>query len=424
MGKVFIGTKNLEEVATKVGSQVILGPAYTNPRLFERLGVKVLTGVKFKAVDYLLVGKGGTARRKDVHPTLNTSAGYLKERKMIAKLVWDHFTMNVDDFVETPFSQGANGPVSFPLSEAALEKKLNGFALQLDANTFWGDTSKDENGDASDADAAMALFDGFNVLVAHEIEAGAISEKMGNLVKCKAITRPADNNDTAAFDNAYEWYLKLSPALRKNPAGFKIWVSTLVGSYIAQAYANRSHGTIKVNYNEDGDFSVPEMPRVTFVVTDEYGVGDRLTATIADNFVYGVDTENDKTFVSTKVGTDADHRAVTFQIQAIQGTRLDNPLKEAFAISDGSLVSDAYLGEYIKEDLTIGFNATAGSVEVDGAAYSEPIELEFNKVYTLEAKAQTGYKFDHWSNGAKDAKISIVSKGEPIELVATFKKEA
>ena len=62
----FIGREALTHVAEQVGKQIVMGPAYEDPELLDRLGIQVISGVQYKKTDHLLVRKGGTTRRKKV----------------------------------------------------------------------------------------------------------------------------------------------------------------------------------------------------------------------------------------------------------------------------------------------------------------------------------------------------------------------
>lgn len=44
----FIGKDALTHVAETVGKQIIMGPAYNDPELLDRLGIQVISGVQFK----------------------------------------------------------------------------------------------------------------------------------------------------------------------------------------------------------------------------------------------------------------------------------------------------------------------------------------------------------------------------------------
>ena len=94
--KDFIGTDALQHVADQVSKEILMGPGYTDAEEMDRLGIDIVTGVQFKRTFHILLRKGGTTRRKDVHTKVNSEAGFLKERTLTVKLAWDHFTDNID----------------------------------------------------------------------------------------------------------------------------------------------------------------------------------------------------------------------------------------------------------------------------------------------------------------------------------------
>ena len=88
----FIGTDALTHVAEQVSKEILMGPGYTDAAEMDRLGIKIVSGVQFKRTVHVLLRKGGTTRRKDVHTKVDSEVGFLKERTLTAKLSWDHFT--------------------------------------------------------------------------------------------------------------------------------------------------------------------------------------------------------------------------------------------------------------------------------------------------------------------------------------------
>ncbi|MDY3965196.1 MAG: hypothetical protein SOZ25_03395, partial [Prevotella sp.] len=163
----------------------------------------------------------------------------------------------------------------------------------------------------------------------------------------------------------------------------------------------------------------------------DFGEGDRMYATIEKNFVYGVDTLSNQTYVGVKVGTDTDMRDVQFQIQSIQGALAPrNPFKYAFAMSDGSLAAAEYVaGDYTNSNLVItlahekGAVITDGSVKVNNETYTNPVETTVNQIVTLEAVEGTTDKFSHWSNGSTNKKIQVIATGMSMGLTAFFKAD-
>ena len=426
--KDFIGKDALQHVAEQVSKEILMGPGYTDAEEMDRLGIDIVSGVQYKRTFHILLRKGGTTRRKDVHTKVNSEAGFLKERTLTVKLSWDHFTDNIDKYCETVFGTDAQG--QYPLSAAATEAVLRNYADNLTANLWNGDIDLDKGGENVPAhDQAMALYDGFHTCIKHDIEDGLISEANGNLVSCEVISAPADNNDSAPYDNFLAWHMKWDARLRK--ANTRVYMSELTAQNIAAGYANKFHGNFKVDYEVGGNFKLPGLSRVTLCPVADFGEGDRMYATIDKNFVYGVDTESNQTYVGVKVGTDDDMRDIQFQIQSIQGAGIKNPFKYAFCMSDGSLASaELVAGDYTNSNLVVTLaKANAqdagnidGTVKVNGAPYKDPIETSVNQIISLEATDGTNYKFVNWNTGSTEKKIQLTATGMSMGLTAFFKK--
>ena len=418
----FIGREALTHVAEQVGKQIIMGPAYEDPELLDRLGISVISGVQFKKTDHLLVRKGGTTRRKKVGTPVENKIGFLKERTLIAKLTWNRYKDNIDNYVETVFGTDGKPGGDYPMSTVAVEAILKSYAEDLKSNLFFGDM---ENEDSLDEDKQkLSLYDGFHTDMAHDIADGIISVQNKNLIPCDAISAPTDAHDSTPFDTALEWYTKWDGRLRQQKL-VKLHVDILRGLYIAQGYSNKYHGNSKVNYLPNGNFTVPEMPRVEFCPSDAWGVGTRMMATIPGNLQYGVDSENNQSFVKTQFGSDEDAQDVIFQIQSVQGTRIMNPLPSAFVMSDGSIAENVINGDYTNSKLVVTLDGAdaAAKVQVNGEDYDEPAEFAPNALITLKAVEGTaeGHKvFKQWSNGKTDKEITITATGMPMALTAFF----
>ena len=423
--KDFIGTTALQHVADQVSKEILMGPGYTDADEMDRLGIDVISGVQYKRTIHVLLRKGGTTRRKDVHTKVNSEVGFLRERTITVKLSWDHYTDNIDKYCETPFGTDAQG--QYPLSTEAATAILSNYADDLTACLWNGDIDLDKGGDTTPAkDQALALYDGFHTCVKHDVQAGLISEANGNLIPCESITEPADNNDSTPYDNFLAWNMKWDARLRKQNT--LVYMSEQTAQYIAAGYANKFHGNFKVDYEDGGNFKLPGLSRVTLCPIADFGEGDRMYVTIPKNFVYAVDSEGNQTYVGVKVGTDNDMRDVQFQIQSIQGAGIRNPFKYAFAMSDGSLAAAEYVaGDYTNSNLVItlahekGANITDGSVKVNNEAYTKPVETTVNQIVTLEAVEGSTDKFSHWSNGSTEKKIQVIATGMSMGFTAFFK---
>lgn len=422
----FIGLDALQHVAEQVSKEILMGPGYTDAAEMDRLGIDIVSGVQFKRISHILLRKGGTTRRKDVHTKIDSEIGFLKERTLVAKLAWDHFSDGIDRYVETVFGTDAQG--QYPLSTEAVTAVLTTYADNLAACLWNGDISLDDGSDNKPAhEQALALYDGFHTCVKHDIEDGIISEENGNYIHCDSIDAPVDTDDTTPYDNFIAWHRKWDARLRKQET--RVYMNETTAFNIASGYANKYHGNFKVEYEQGGNFKLPGLSKVTICPVSDFGEGDRMYATIDKNFVYGVDSLDNQTYVGVKLGTDDDMRQIQIQIQSIQGSLGPrNPFKYAFCMSDGTLASTDYVaGDYDNTNLVVTVAATDGStpdgtVKVDGTAYTEPVETTINQVLSVEAVDGTSYKFVNWSNGKTDKKIQITATGLNMGLTAFFKK--
>lgn len=423
--KDFIGLDALQHVAEEVSKEIVMGPGYSDAEEMDRLGIDIVTGVQFKRTFHLFIRKGGTTRRKDVHREVNSEAGFLKERTLVAKLAWDKFPGNIDDFCETVFGTDAQG--QFPLSSQAVEAILKDYADNLAANLWFGNIALDNGDDSVPArDQAMALYNGFHTCIQQDIEDGLISEANGNLIHCDAITAPADKDDSTPYDIFIAWYMKWDERLRKVPT--RVYMNETTAMNIASGYANKFHGNFRVEYNQGDNFKLPGLSKVSLCPISGFGEGDRMYATIDKNFVYGVDTKSNQQYVSVRLGSDRDHRDISFQIQSIQGSGIKSFLRSALAVSDGTLVAPEYVaGDYDNTKLVVTLAGTDGqkpdgTVKVNSTAYTKPLDTTPNQILTLEAADGTNYKFDSWSNGKKDKKIQLTATGMNMGIIAFFKK--
>lgn len=418
----FIGLDALKHVAEQVSKEILMGPGYTDAAEMDRLGIDVVSDIQFKRTFHVLLRKGGTTRRKDVHTKVNSEVGFLKERTLTVKLAWDHFTDNIDKYCETVFGTDAQG--QYPLSTEAVTAVLTNYADNLTACLWNGDIDLDNGGESVPAhDQALALYDGFHTCVKHDIEDGLISEANGNLIPCEAITAPVDTDDTIPYDNFVAWQRKWDARLRK--ANTRVYMSEVTAYNIAAGYANKFHGNFKVEYEQGGNFKLPGLSRVTICPVADFGEGDRMYATIDKNFAYGVDTLSNETYVGVKVGTDNDMRDIQFQIQSIQGAGIKNPFKYAFCMSNGTLASSEYVaGDFDNTNLvvTIAGDKTDATVKVNSTKYAKPVETTVNQILTLEAVDGTTSKFVNWSNGKTDKTIQLTATGMNMGITAFFKK--
>lgn len=419
----FIGIETLQTLANKIEPNILLGPAYYAKEEIARLGINVLTGVQFMSTKYVFYRKGGTTRRKKVGDELNNQIGFLQERPLVTYVAWNHYTDNQGNYRELPIATVPGGAqVAYPMSELAIGEIGKAFSDDVFANMWWGDK---DNADSDDEDKkAMGLYDGFNVVIARELENGLISTANGNLVHCDAIEAPKTNDDFAAWTTFRGTYNKLPNALKRQDILAIMSTDTAVAISDAYGNAHRNHEEV-IMVGDTINFKVKELPRVTIVPSDDYGVGDRIVFTTPGNFELGVnDGDPVNNFVKVKEGTDRDMLDIQFQIQTTIGTRVVALMPSKFAMTDGSLVApDIVNGDYKHNTLTTSAAPTAGgTVAVTGGTADSNGAYAPGTTLTVTATANEGYTFDHWSNGAKTAAITYVTKNQPDALVAVFTK--
>lgn len=402
----FIGREALTHIAESFAPQIIMGAAYYNPAELERLGIKVITGVQFKDTKTIMARKGGTTRRKVVGTPNFNQIGFLEERVLVAKLTWNQFMDNIDNYVETPYHADGSQDYSYPLSEVAFQAITATYGEDLFNNLFFGALSN-ENVDGKEA---LSLFDGFHTYIAQDIEDGIISAAVGNLKACGALTRPVSETDTTAWDSFVAWQLQWHAGLKAKKV--RVLCSVATGLAISEAYENKHRSHKNVNMKDNGNFTVPDYPRIEFAPSDVYGSGDRLIATVEGNLEYGVDSENAKNSVSVEIGGHEDHKNVSFQIESIQGARLLNPLPSAFCMSDGSISECIVAGDYTSARVIVTSEDTdMGTVTVNDATPDNTKDYAPNTILTLKATAETGYHFKNWSDTDTHATRTVVTNG-------------
>ena len=411
----FIGIDNVKHVADQLQPNIIMGPAYFNKDELKRLGIKVITGVQFKNTAMVLNRKGGTSRRKVVGTPIESKIGYLTERVMTARIVWNRYRHNEDEFQEKPIQIEGSANFHYPLTEEIISAIGKTFSEDVYACLFFGDESSDN--------ASLQLFDGYQTLLNKDIESGAVSTALGNLVPSKAIDKPVGEGDATPWLNWVEWYDKWSPALKRQ--NVLCYMSIENGHNIAAGYAQLNRGLDKVQYIPDanGNFKVAEYPKVTFVPSDDFGKGDRMFACPAGNLELGVNTEGAESFVAVRHGSDDDVKDIIFQIQGIYGCRILNVLPSNFVTNDGAIEDSIWQGDYTKDSYTaVPNDAKLGEVSVSPAA----TEGEYAKgtTLTLTATAKAGATFKKWSNGKTNTTIQVVKGEGPEGIVAIFEADA
>lgn len=417
----FIGIAALEEIATKYSSQIAMGGVHFRPDVYDRMRIKVISGLQYKDVKNVMNRKGHTTVRKVVGGEVKNTIGFLEERKMVGHLAWNHYVDNKDNYIEKAIVSGTdNVSYTYPMSELAFLAAVANYGEDLFDCLWHGDENIAD--DPKLANYYLRLYTGFITYLNKDVALGRISAANKNLVKIGTIEAPADKDDIAPWLEVEKFRNGWLSNLR-NAKEVLIYCSDITGAAIASAYSNKNNAFQSVNYLDNGNFRVREWANVEFCPEPSFGVGDKLIATVPENFEYGVDTLDSRTSISVRVGSDTDHSDISFQVQSIQGTRVVNVNGSHFCMTDGPLVANDCAGDYVKDTFTVQVNdAKMGAVTVNDGAPDNTLNYVAGTILTLKATATEGHEFVAWSNGQTTTQIQVVTKGQPEGIIAIFKK--
>lgn len=418
----FIGIENLRTIANKFAPQIIMGAAHFRPDVFARMRINVETGVQYVSTKTVFLRKGHTARKKVVGETINNSIGFMIERRCVTSLMWTRSEDNKDKYREKAVVDDKdNTKFNYPLSELAMMAMLANYGEDVFDCLWHGDESIDKDAD----NGYLSGMDGFITYLNKDIEKGYISEAFGNYVKTGAIDAPTDKDDTGAYDEFVKfrngWHQNL-----KNAPLVLVYCSEETGSAIARAYKNSCGGYDSVRYQDDDTYKFPEWRNVLVVPESSFGKGDKLIATVPFNFDYCVDSLDSRNGVFVQEGSDKDAMDIFYQVQSVQGTRVNNISSSSFCMSNGKLSPNDVAGDYTKNVFVVTSNDTSlGTVTVNGAAADNTVDYTSGTSLEIKAVATATGQFVSWSDGDKNATRTIVTKGFPGGMMAIFvKKEA
>lgn len=414
----------LKHIAERYSSQAVMGAANYNPKELSRLGIQVVSGVQFKDTQTVFNRKGGTTRRKVVGQKVNNDLGYIEERELVARLSINRYTDNQDNYIEKPYNVGGAAKFSYPLAELALKAVIDTYNEDVFSNLFWGN----EDNAKIEGKEGMGLYNGLITNILKDKATGRISIANKNLIHVDTIDTSMvdDESDVQAWNIFRKFHQAWSPALKSHKV--KVLISLELSTVLMDSYANKNRAirTVKMlEGDEEGNWSVPEFPFVTFVPSQDYGKGDCMIAYTENNLQYGVDSLNDQSLVSVQIGSDTDNLDVVWQIQSVQGTRVVNVNPSSFAMTDGLLTpGDAWLGDYTKNTFFVGFDSNLGKVTINGqqAENGKSNEYAAGTSLALVATAESGAEFVAWSNGSKESSITVTMLDVPSGITAIFKK--
>lgn len=411
----FIGLENLKHIAEQFTPTIIMGAVYYRPEELTRMGIQTVSGVQFKRIDFVLVRKGGTTRKKKVGDELNNKVGYLEERTLEAHLTWNRFRDNIDNYVESAVVSMDASTYTYPLSVIAFQAATATYGEDIFNNLWFGNSLA--------TNESMSLFDGFHTYLAHDMDNGDISVGNRNLIEMNdSFAAPTSNTDMSAWILFRNTWNKTSKGLRSAQT-VMCYMSIEVGINISDAYSNAHYGNSGVIYTGDGNFKFPEIPNLICAPSADYGEGQRLIFTLPNNFQYGVDSldSRNKTFV--QMGSDLDAKDVFFQIESIQGVRVKNIQPGSFAMTNGNIIAVTESGDYTKEVFVATSNDVAkGTVtaKIGAVAVDPTSEQPSGTIITLTATPAEGHTFTMWNDGNTANPRSYVTTGKPVYITGVF----
>ena len=419
----FIGRAALETIANKFSPQIIMGAARFRPDVFTRMKINVETGVQYQSTKTVMLRKGHTTQKKVVGDTVSNTAGILVERKCVTSLAWNRYKDNRDNYREFAIVDTDDASkFSYPLSEVAMMACIANYGEDIFDCLWHGDESIDRT-DKTNPKWYLHIMDGFITYLNKDIAKGYISKDFHNFVEIDAIDMPTGKDDTAAYDEFVKfrngWHQNL-----KNAPEVLVYCSEETGAAIARAYKNANGGYEGVKYNADDTYKFAEWRNVTVVPESSYGTGDKLIATVPNNFDYCVDTNDSRNGILVQEGSDNDALDIFFQPQSVQGVRVVNISPSSFCMSNGSLVPNDLAGDYTKDVFVVTANdESLGGVTVNGSKADNTIGYAAGTTLELVATATAG-EFVSWSDGDTHATRTVVTKGQPQGLMAIFKAKA
>lgn len=416
----FIGTAALQSIADKFAPQIIMGAAHFRPDVFTRMRIKVETGVQYQSTKTILLRKGHTAQKKVVGESIESTVGFMVERKCITSLAWDRYLDNKDKYRENKqFDVKDNTKFNYPMSELAVMAIIANYGENIFDCLWHGDESISKD-DAKKK--YLRVMDGFITYLNHDIEKGYINEAFNNYVHTEKIDAPVDKDDIAAYNEFVKFRSGWHQNLRNAPLVL-VYCSEETGAAVARAYKNANGGYEGVRYLEDDTYKFAEWRNIIMVPESSFGKGDKMIATVPDNFEYCVDSLDSRNSVTVQAGSDKDNMDIYFQVQSIQGTRVLNIASSYFCMSDGSLAPNDVAGDYTEDIFVVSSNdETLGKVTVNGSAPDNTVGYASGTTLNLVATAESGGKFVSWSDGNTEATRAVITKGQPAGLMAIFAK--
>lgn len=403
-----LSLEEVQHLTDVLAPDIITSPVLLNADIFAELGIKVLTGVEYRNSIMVFNRKGGTARAYKAGNRINSSLGYMEERKLEVHLSWNRYPDNIQNYREKePFSVlGTNGTYEAPNSEFAIREIGKAYSEDVMSNLFFGNRALGD-------DNALGLYDGFNTLINAEMNAGKIAASNHNFKEIEPIVEQTSGDEAENWKIFQSFYASWHPNLKAAELVY-VLCSPETKMLIVDGYLQKYTGMQSPDAAND-TFRFFNMPRVKLVAHPIVGQGDRLIATVPNNLEFGCDTLNDWNKVYVQRNYD-DANEIVYQVQSAQGCRIRQITADKFCVSSGTNTPlDALNGDYQNDSISLKFDP-----EVFTSVTKSPDKTNYaaGETVTITATPKEGKVFKKWSDNVTINPRTIVTEGMPITLEA------
>lgn len=345
----------VKALTTQMQSEILESPAFLSAELLAKYGIRVITGIEFKDLQFAIKRIGGSTRAYKKGDSLDSNAAKVEERELAVKTVWNRYTSNIEDFREKePFHVDVNNRYVAPASETQIRIIGTEFQEDVLSNLFYGKR------DSNNANKGLSLYDGLlQKLTAWKAEGHTIPSVATGAFSPVTEETKADN-----WEAFVEFVTKLpapfKKAMRGTGAGIKVLCSATTKAYIVESYT-RTFPSLKPEEVDAISLKFLNLEKVTLTSCDLLGEGSMLMAVIDGTLDFGVDSLNSMN--SVKVGEDQnDFSNIIFEIKSSIGTRVIDESKVCFNDQENTFTLSDYVGDEVaaEDDITMKFSAANG----------------------------------------------------------------
>ena len=190
----------------------------------------------------------------------------------------------------------------------------------------------------------MGMFDGYNTIINKEITANEISTAKGNLVATGALAKPANADDTSAYDKLVAFIRSANPFLRRH--GW-LYITNDALFHAMDALKNQLRYKDAMEYDIFVKHLAGQTKASGLKIVSEpcLGAGSRLMYTTPNNLDFGVGARSDHQFVSIRDPYE-DPNIIQFWMQWKAGARIINIHQKEFQVNDQTNTSTEMSGDY------------------------------------------------------------------------------